>query len=280
MAIQTEGDYNAEFYDKLVTEGSLRSARIVVDKVRQIYQPQSVIDIGCGTGTWLKAWQDAGTATIQGVDGDYVDRERLLVDPACFMPHDLTQPLPLDKTYDLAMSVEVGEHLPAEAAAQYVATLTRLAPVVLFGAAIPDAGGHNHVNEQWLHYWQDLFAAHDYVPLDALRGPLWEEDQVEWWYIQDTLLYCHRDMLATMAEKVPPFTPAKLPTYVHPRLYQARTAEAQNGHRQIEEAYSHIAKYEAEVARLKEELAEAKQAFKALSDEVIALAQAGALPGA
>ena len=50
--------YNEEFY-KNQCEGSYRSAKIVLDKALSILpQVNSVIDVGCGVGTWLKAWQE------------------------------------------------------------------------------------------------------------------------------------------------------------------------------------------------------------------------------
>src|SRR5579862_3100091 len=65
----------------------------------------------------------------------------------------LDRPFNLGRSFDLAMSFEVAEHLPPDAAKGFVDSLTRLAPLVLFSAAIPFQGGVGHINEQWPEYW-------------------------------------------------------------------------------------------------------------------------------
>jgi hypothetical protein len=94
------------------------------------------------------------------------------------------------------VSVEVAEHLPADCAATFVATLTSLAPAVLFSAAIPFQGGTHHVNEQWPDYWAGLFKQRDYEVVDCLRDRIWDNDSVEWWYAQNLLLFAGPTALA------------------------------------------------------------------------------------
>jgi hypothetical protein len=61
------------------------------------------------------------------------------------------------RTFDLAICLEVAEHLPPEAAEGFIDSLTRLAPVVLFSAAITFQVGNQHLNGQWPDYWATLF---------------------------------------------------------------------------------------------------------------------------
>jgi 2-polyprenyl-3-methyl-5-hydroxy-6-metoxy-1,4-benzoquinol methylase len=65
----------------------------------------------------------------------------------------LIQPLDLEKEFDLVVSLEVAEHLPASAADQFVNTLVKHGKKILFSAAIPGQGGQDHLNEQWPDYW-------------------------------------------------------------------------------------------------------------------------------
>src|SRR5262249_5217435 len=155
-AVSTDTPYDAAFYEAQA-DGSLRSARVVVPLVTRLVEPRSVVDVGCGVGTWLRAFVENGVEDVLGVDGAYVDRNRLCIDPARFQAMDLARPQPLGRTFDLAVCLEVGEHLPTRAAPGLVAMLTA-APVVLFSAAIPGQGGTNHVNEQWPNFWQRLFS--------------------------------------------------------------------------------------------------------------------------
>jgi SAM-dependent methyltransferase len=156
----------------------------------QYWQPKSVVDIGCGTGAWLKAALDLGAEESLGIDGEYVGRAELLIDAACFRPFDLTERLDVGKRFDLAISVEVAEHLPLSRAESFIADLTELSDVVLFSAALPYQGGVNHVNEQWLEFWAILFRKWGYAPFDIFRQRVWAKKEVEVWYSQNVMLFC------------------------------------------------------------------------------------------
>jgi hypothetical protein len=133
---------------------------------------------------------------IKGFDGDYVEQSRLMIDPASFTKVDLTRPLNVDHRYDLAICVEVAEHLPESSARYLVRGLTSLAPVVVFSAAIPGQYGLHHVNLQWPPYWQTLFAEHQYIRLDIIRPKIWRDQNINWWYRQNILLYASPEALA------------------------------------------------------------------------------------
>jgi hypothetical protein len=93
------------------------------------------------------------------------------------------------------MSLEVAEHIHPEAAAIFVDSLVRLAPVILFSAAIPGQGGVNHVNEQWSEYWVERFEQRGYEVIDCIRKKLWQNKGVLWSYAQNILLFVWKDCL-------------------------------------------------------------------------------------
>ena len=158
---------------------SLGSARRIVPYVAGLVAPTSVIDVGCGDGAWLAAFLEAGVEDVLGIDRPRGETDRLLVPPHRFAARDLATSVGVDRTFDLAICLEVAEHLPVTRAASFVAELARLAPVVLFSAAIPFQQGEGHVNEQWPMFWADLFARHDLVPVDCIRARFWDDDAVE-----------------------------------------------------------------------------------------------------
>lgn len=160
----------------------------------------SILDVGCGEGVWLAAWQEAGVADIQGVDGDYVNRDRLRIPKERFLAHDLAQPFNLDRQFDLVQSLEVAEHLKAEHAQGFVASLVAHSKLVLFSAAPPGQGGENHINEQPYDYWRGFFAAHDYCAVDWVRPALASDPDVAPWYRYNTVLYVHESRLETLSE--------------------------------------------------------------------------------
>ena len=213
-------DYTPTYFDGF-SDSSQTSAAVVVPMVSAWLHPRSVIDIGCGLGMWLSAWRAEGCEVL-GVDGPWVDRERLAIPPQCFISHDLARPYVPNRRYDLAMSVEAAEHLPPEAAAPLVEALTSAADVVLFSASAPNQEGRGHVNCQWPDYWADLFAARDFLVIDALRPLIWEDARIDWWYRQNIMIYARKQELGrwpaldAMSKASPP-RPLRL---VHPELLQ------------------------------------------------------------
>jgi hypothetical protein len=149
------------------------------------------VDVGCGVGGWLRVAKELGATTVLGMDGEHVPKSQLQIAPEAFRAHDLLQPLPTGPRFNLALCLEVAEHLPASRAESFIKELCQLAPVVLFSAAVPYQGGTQHLNEEWLEYWAALFWANNMVPVDVVRPVIWSNPRVEWWYRQNTIVFCH-----------------------------------------------------------------------------------------
>ena len=192
--------YDSAFQNMAAT-GSAHAARRIIAAVRAILPVQSVIDIGCARGTWLREWQAQAVDDVIGVDGDYVDRSKLEIESRCFVVHDLATPFNLGRRFDVAQSLEVAEHLPPARATAFVADLVAHAGVVLFSAAPPGQGGENHLNEQAADYWQGLFLDHDFVAVDCLRPLLARESGIPAWYRYNLIIYVQRGSL----ELISPF---------------------------------------------------------------------------
>ena len=90
----------------------------------------------------------------------------------------------------------MAEHLSEASADGFVASLVRLAPVVLFSAAIPHQGGTGHINEQWPDYWVAKFAGHDFAVVDCLRRRLWNNAKILPWYRQNMLVFVDRKRMS------------------------------------------------------------------------------------
>jgi SAM-dependent methyltransferase len=212
--------YKEQFFESL-RDGARESARAVVPIVLQLVRPTSVVDVGCGDGTWLSVFRELGVGDLLGLDGEYVHRGLLQIAGDQFRAVDLTKPLRVERSFDLAVSLEVGEHLPARYASDFVASLTTLAPAVLFSAAIPFQRGIHHVNEQWPDYWAALFNRQDYLPIDCIRTKIWDDDRVEWWYAQNTILFARADLIENDAilRREHESTNRHQLRLVHPRKY-------------------------------------------------------------
>jgi SAM-dependent methyltransferase len=182
-----------KFYDDKFYEGqraaSYKSAQSVVPLLIELVQPKSVVDFGCGVGTWLKSFAENGIHDVLGLEGEWALENGLEIDRSLFEIADLTAPMKLDRTFDLAICLEVAEHLPQSAAATLVESLTRAAPAVVFSAAIPGQGGVNHINEQWQDFWVAEFAKHGYKAVDVIRPVIWQNPDIRYWYKQNILLF-------------------------------------------------------------------------------------------
>lgn len=193
---------------------NFKAAREVLPLVFELVKPASVIDVGCGTGTWLKVAQDLGISDILGVDGDYVDRRLLKMDTSYFKEADLEKPFQLQRKFDLAICLEVAEHLKQESASSFVASLTAHADVILFSAALPGQGGQNHVNEQWPSYWQNLFRQNGFKMQDVIRWKIWNNEQVDWWYRQNIFL------VVKAGHPLDTMNDAEARAVIHPELFE------------------------------------------------------------
>ncbi len=193
--------YDAVFYE-YQREGALRSARLVLPRVREAFAVGSVLDVGCGAGAWLAAHQEAGVGDLLGLDGDYLDQALLLIGRDHFRPCDITAPFDLGRRFDLVECLEVAEHVPPHLGPALIDNLARHGDHILFSAAVPGQGGLGHINERPLGYWRDLLGLLGYRAFDYLRAAVIDRAEVEWWYRYNTLLYVHERACAALPAAV------------------------------------------------------------------------------
>lgn len=205
------------------------AAQETLPVVFDLFPVSSLLDVGCGIGTWLKVAQDLGVRDVVGVDGDYVDRTMLKIDTKYFHPYNLRQKLSLNRKFDLAMSLEVAEHLPDSSADALVDTLTSHADVVFFSAAIPYQEGQNHINEQWAYYWIEKFRKRNFVLADIIKQKIWDNEKIEWWYRQNSMFFIHADSPLSIKYKTEHFFNA-----IHPELYLKKIRQGENSLKKLE----------------------------------------------
>ncbi len=191
---QAADSYRGDWYAAGLAR-ALDSPHRVVPHLIDLVGPRSVVDVGCGPGSWLEVFVSHGVDDVLGVEGEWLDTSLLRIPGDRLKVHDLTTPLDLGRGFDLALSLEVGEHLAPSAAPVLVRTLTRLAPVIAFSAAAPLQGGTHHLNERWPDYWAGLFAEHGFVPVDTLRPRFWLDEHIAWYYRQNMFLAVHEAAL-------------------------------------------------------------------------------------
>jgi SAM-dependent methyltransferase len=197
-------------YDHERNQHSIVGARTALERFFMNLLPRSILDVGCGKGTWLRAALDLGVQEIYGIDGVLIDDDALLVPRQCCQLNDLSQTVDLGRKFDLVLCLEVAEHLPANAAPGLIATLVAHSDLILFSAAAPGQRGQHHVNCQWPSYWQNLFNAQGYACDDGFRWDLWAIQAVEPWYRQN--IFVARRASATAGRE------ARINPVIHPEM--------------------------------------------------------------
>jgi SAM-dependent methyltransferase len=177
-------------YDHAANLHTLEGAAAALATVFDKSVPRSLLDVGAGTGTWLRAASDLGVSDVFGIDG-VIPEKFLHVDRNTIVRRDLSVAFDLGRRFDMALSLEVAEHLPEASAPVFVASILRHADLILFSAAAPNQWGQHHINCQWPAYWQRFFNDNGFVCDDSVRWQLWSDQRIEPWYRQNVFL-AHR----------------------------------------------------------------------------------------
>jgi SAM-dependent methyltransferase len=194
--------YDRRFYETNVRLNAPSAGRIIA-ALLTVQPIDSVLDVGCARGAWLREWARAGIKDFHGMDGLYAGESHLMIDQDHFTRADLASGFDLRRQFDLVQSLEVAEHLPGHASAAFIEALVRHSRgLVLFSAAPPGQGGENHVNEQSYDFWRDHFRAHGYHAVDWIRPQFVGDQEIAYWYRYNIMLYVSEPMLERLPEPV------------------------------------------------------------------------------
>jgi SAM-dependent methyltransferase len=211
---------NIYFHTEDVHHNDLSPSEIV-PVLYSIFKPKSVVDIGCGIGNFLREFKKNGVNEILGIDGPWTDLSEINknIGKGNYVCHDLKSPLVLNKKFDLAISLEVAEHVEKKSSKEFIQTLANSSDNIVFSAAIPLQGGQNHINEQWNDYWIHLFKEKGFIVIDFLKVFYWNNPKIFWWYKQNILFFTKNP------EKFNSKKINHLNNVIHPDLYLLKTIE-------------------------------------------------------
>ena len=177
---------NSTLYDKKFFATRDERTRFAAEKILSIvlknFIVKSAVDFGCGTGTFLKFLKNNGVS-VTGL-------------------------------YDLAISLEVAEHLPESSAENFITSLCEASDIVLFSAAVKGQGGVGHVNEQFLSYWQKIFSNKGYKMLDIIRPEIWNNQKIPPYYRQNATIFVCDDVYKILPNSIK--TENKIVDMIHP----------------------------------------------------------------
>jgi hypothetical protein len=186
------------------------SARRILSAVFSVQGiPDSLIDVGCGNGSWLAAASGLGVKNLLGIDGAWAQEYS---DPRVgrFEDRNFEDEWVIPNEFTSAVCMEVAEHLSEAAGRRLVRNLCQVSQYVLFSAACPNQQGQGHISCHWPQYWQSEFNRHGFTCAGDLRLSVWDDVQILPWYRQNMFI-ARRDPCSAGKE-------ARLLPLIHPEM--------------------------------------------------------------
>ena len=208
--------YDKRYYQSLRSH-SYGSATKIIGYLTSFLDVSTVIDFGCGMGTWCLAARELGINKIIGIDQNPYNSEYMLISSDQYLQKDLRNTIDLDMSACIVISVEVVEHIEEEYGEIFVENLCRHSDIILFSAAIPHQGGEGHVNEKPCSYWSKIFASKGYCYIDCIRPAFWDDNDVAVWYKNNCILYVKDSVYPSIYPKVSICPPIDI---VHPSMVE------------------------------------------------------------
>jgi SAM-dependent methyltransferase len=184
-----------EIYDKrynaFLDVAASQSTEPMAATIKRIFNPTSVIDVGCGTGVLLARLRQIGLE-VKGLEYSDAGIARCRERGVEVEKFDLESEEAIQGSWDVTVSFEVAEHLPESMAENYVRVISQFSPVVIMSAATAGQGGKDHVNEQPHEYWikKMLWRGFDYDGQTSHQVRVeWAEKRVAPWYVNNTMIF-------------------------------------------------------------------------------------------
>jgi hypothetical protein len=221
--MKNEVNTDVTTYDKMFYSNQfdgVNAAKTILGMLYDTYQPQSVIDFGCGIGAWLTAAESLGSKKLTGLDGHWVDKKKLLSKNIDFIGVDFEKEINIKENYDLCISLEVAEHISESSAKTFINLLCNTSNLILFSAAIKYQGGTNHINEQWQSYWVELFNANGFECFDIIRPTFWLNEEIALCYRQNAFVFVKKDNAFLTKKFNAQIEKSPIMNIVHPEYYE------------------------------------------------------------
>ena len=123
-----------------------------------VFSPSSVVDFGCGIGSYLSEFKDHG-CSVKGFE-PHVNTSLPVIPESMrelIFNIDCGAPIKHTAKYDLALCIEVAEHIEESKADNLVNNICNFSDMVFFTAADVGQSGKGHVNCQPQNYWINKF---------------------------------------------------------------------------------------------------------------------------
>ena len=185
-------NYGENFYESVSKRAEETAEPVIKILFSFINQVDSLKDVGCGSGIWLKKFVDTGKIKHAiGFDlenavnsGTTAVNKKILVKSIDFEKLDENI---FPKT-DLSLFLEVAEHLTEETAKKIIRYICKTSNMIIFSAAIPGQGGYNHMNEKPMNYWVAKLEDNEFYVFDVFREQLNSIKNLPFYYCNNLIL--------------------------------------------------------------------------------------------
>lgn len=186
-----ENYYNQQYFSSNIFDYDYAP---IANAITEQYAPKSVIEIGCGNGELSKLLSRKGVA-VTAIDGysapdfsedNSVKFYKVDLNDANAVKNFFTS---VKQKFDIAICMEVAEHLKPEVSEQLIESMTAVSDIVIFSAAVSEQGGDGHINCQNRLFWHKLFEKNHFFLRDTVRAKIRKNPKVGRWYALNTLDY-------------------------------------------------------------------------------------------
>jgi len=125
------------------------------------FKIKTILDIGCGEGYSFREFERLGCKVI-GIEGLL---QNSIVSPFPTIVHDLTHSKVTICNVDLVWCCEVCEHIEEKFVDNLIDTMCN-GKIIAMTHALPNQGGHHHVNCQKAEYWIEKIIKRGYELLE------------------------------------------------------------------------------------------------------------------
>lgn len=143
------------FWEDATGSGHIHDQRLATAIYKNhLESGKTLLDLGCGKGDYIKYFKSQG-CEVTGLDGN--PHTPALSDGLAGV-QDISVPFSLGKKFDVVISLEVGEHIPAEYESTLIDNIIKHAKnKIITSWAVPGQGGDGHVNCRTNEYIIDEF---------------------------------------------------------------------------------------------------------------------------
>jgi SAM-dependent methyltransferase len=214
--------FSNRLLDASQIEAGARSAAFVVPALCNLFPwVRSVVDVGCGTGTWLHEFELHGVPKLLGLESGDIPARLLQIEPSQFRIADFGESWVIEDRFDLALSLEIAQQLPPGSVENFIGQLARLSDVIVFSPAVHAVNEQLRWDERGSSFWAAHFELVGYECFDLLRNIFWYDQRVEWGYSQNILVFVAKHRADLIADSRRQQVASERPLdVVHPRAFQ------------------------------------------------------------